>query len=284
MYEKFMSYLRPMIAFLTAIWGVVSLIVSPTPAPTDTAEILDSQCYSLIDAYVTGQGLDSEGDYYYSSGAISAWSIGSLAKIDRKTGEIVKQNLFALPDEFRKQDYDHIGDLAVQNGIIYAPVEDVAEKYPLILLYDAETLEYTGTYYELDATWLTDGIPWCAVDENYLYASPINYPTKIAAYNLDDMSFSHTIDITLPIHRVQAGDYYDGKLYLNVDNREGRKTVYSVDVQTGETTFLFDRNLSGSKMEAEGLCVTADENGELLFHIADYNKLLSTFIRTYKMK
>ncbi len=278
------SFLKIIISFVTSIVTIVSTFVCPTPAPTQTAEITSERCYSVVDAYVTGQGLDSEDGYYYSSGAISAYSIGSLAKIDMETGEVVNKNLFALPDEFRKKDYDHIGDLSVQDGIIYAPVEDVAEKYPLILLYDAETLEYTGKYYEMDATYLTDGIPWCATDENYLYTSPINYPTKIAVYNISDMSFSHTVDITEPIHRVQAGDCFDGKLYLNCDNREGKKTVYVLDLETGKTSFLFDRNLTGFSMEAEGLCVTADENGELTFHIFDYNKLLTTFLRTYKLK
>ena len=284
MFSSVPSYFHSLIAFLTSILTSLALLICPTPAPTDTAVITSERCYSLVESYLTGQGLDSEDGYYYSSGAISAFSIGGLAKIDMATGEIVAQNIFALPNEFRQKDYDHIGDLAVQNGIIYAPVEDVAEKYPLILLYDAETLEYTGTYYEMDATYLTDGIPWCAVDENYLYASPINHPEKIAAFNLDDMTLSHTIDITEPIHRVQAGDCFDGKLYLNVDSREGNKKVYVVDLETGDTSFLYDRNISGFDMEAEGLCVTADENGELIFHHSDYNKIVSTFIRTYKLK
>lgn len=278
-----LPYLKAILAFVTSVVTSMATLFCPTPKSTDEASITFERCYSVVGAYVTGQGLDSEDGFYYTSGAISSAKIGSLAKIDMESGEIVMQSLFALPDEFRDMGYDHIGDIAVQDGIIYAPVEDKAEEQPLILLYDAETLEYTGTYYELDGKLLTDGVPWCAVDENYLYASLFNHPECIVAFNLDDMTFSHTIELTVPIHRVQAGDCLDGKLYLNCDPKDGRKTVYEVDTQTGDTRLLFDRNTSGSDTETEGLCVTRAEDGTLTFHIADYNKLLSVFIRTYAL-
>lgn len=279
-----MSALKNLLAAITFVITSFTSIFCPTPTDTATAKITGETCYSLVGAYVTGQGLDEDGEYYYTSGAISNFQLCALAKIDKTTGEIVKKSLSVLPKEFKDKGYDHIGDIAVQNGIIYAPVEDKAEKYPLVLLYDAETLEYTGTYYELNAEYLTDGIPWCAADENYLYASPINHPEFIAAYNLSDMSFSHAIPITEPVHRVQAGDCFDGKLYLNCDPESDKKPVYVVDLETNTTSFLFDRSTTGFGTEAEGICVTADENGTLTFHIADYNKLLSTFIRTYNLK
>ena len=41
------------------------------------------------------------------------------------------------------------------------------------VLYDCKTLKYTGIYYDMSSEYLTDGIPWCAIDrENgYLYTS-----------------------------------------------------------------------------------------------------------------
>lgn len=282
------KYIQPLLVFITSILSVISLLISPPPKSTDTAELLSNSVYTLVDAYLTGQGLDSEDGYYYTSGAISKFKIGGLAKIDMATGKMVQSNLFAIPDEFRQKNYDHIGDIAVQDGIIYAPVEDKAEEKPLVLLYDAETLEYTGKYFELDAEYLPDGIPWVAVDENYLYSCANNYPEKIAVFRLEDMKFSHTIDISpLPsgFTELQAGDCHDGKLYLNVGEvKDGKEPVYVVDLETETTSFLFDRNKTGYDMEPEGLCVTEDENGELIFHIADYDKLISTFIRTYKLK
>ena len=119
--------------------------------------------------------------------------LGALSKIDMNTGEILLRKINAIPEEFVKKGYDHIGDISWHNGLIYAPVEDLQEEQPLVLLYDAETLEYTGTYFELDNTYLPDGIPWCTVDADngYLYASPFKNVTCIVAFNLSDELFAH---------------------------------------------------------------------------------------------
>lgn len=276
--------LKKILAPLTAMVITFTAFICPTPAPTDTAEITNELSYALIDAFVTGQGLDETDDLFYSSGSLAAVKLCCLGIIDKATGEVLVQNLDALPQEFKDKDYDHIGDISVQNGIIYAPVENVAETDSLVLLYDAETLEYMDTYYAVDCTYLTDGIPWCATDENYLYTSEFNNPERIVVYNIDDMSFSHTVELSEPLARVQAGDALDGNLYLNCDPKEENKTVYEVDLATGEVTLLCDRNTTGFETETEGLCIEKDADGKITLHISDYNKIISTFIRTYKVK
>lgn len=277
------SYLKMALTPLTAVIMMISSVICPTPASTETAEITNEFGYSLIDAFLCGQGVEEDGSYY-TSGSLSGIKVCCLGIIDKESGEVVKENLDALPSEFKKLDYDHIGDISVQNGIIYAPVENKPETDPLVLLYDAETLEYTGTYYTVDWTYLKDGIAWCATDENYLYTSQFNEADKIIVYNINDMSLSHIVELSETVYRVQAGDVVDGKAYLNCDPKGENKTVYEVDLTTGETTLLFDRNTTGFDTEAEGISVTKDENGELIFTISDYNKIVSTFIRTYKLK
>lgn len=278
------SYLKVALKPLTAVIMMISTLICPTPSATETAEITNEFGYSLIDAFLCGQGLDEEGDLFYTSGSLSAIQVCCLGIIDKTTGEVIKENLDALPSEFKQKDYDHIGDISVQNGIIYAPVENKPETDPLVLLYDAETLEYTGTYYAVDWEYLKDGIAWCATDENYLYTSQFNEADKIVVYNIKDMSFSHTVELSETVYRVQAGDVLDGKAYLNCDPKGENKTVYEVDLATGEVTLLFDRNTTGYDTEAEGLSVIKNENDELIFTISDYNKLVSTFIRTYILK
>lgn len=278
------SALRPYLAGFTSLITAITLIICPTPADTDTASVESEMCYSLVEAFIMGQGLDEDGDYYYSSGSLAGIQLCCLGIIDKTTGEVVKDSLDALPQEFKDKDYDHIGDISVQNGFIYAPVEDKAEEQPLVLIYDAETLEYTGKYYELDATYLTDGIPWCATDDNYLYACQFNDAERIVVFKIDDMSLSHTVELSEPVARVQSGDVYDGVLYLSCDPKDSNKTVYSVDLTTGEVELVCDRATTGYDTEAEGLCVNADENGNTIVHVSDYNKLISTFIRTYKVK
>lgn len=278
------SALKTALAPFTAIVISLTAIICPTPASTETAEITNEFSYALVDAFVTGQGLDEEGDYFYSSGSLAGIQLCCLGVIDKETGEIVKENLDALPQEFKNLEYDHIGDISVQNGIVYAPVENKPETDPLVLLYDAETLEYTGTYYAVDWEYLKDGIPWCATDDNYLYASQFNDAERIVVYNIDDMSFSHTVELSETLSRIQAGDVVDGVLYLNCDPHDTNKTVYAVDLTTGEVTLLCDRATTGFDTETEGLCVEKDTNGTLTAHVSDYNKIVSTFVRTYTIR
>lgn len=284
MFGTLLSYLKVVLSPLTALVMMISSLICPTPPATDKAEIINEIGFSLIDAFLCGQGVEEEDDSYYVSGSLSGIKICCLGIVDKTTGKVIKENLDALPIEFKQNDYDHIGDISVQNGIIYAPVENKPETDPLVLLYDAETLEYTGTYYAVDWTYLKDGIAWCATDENYLYTSQFNEADKIIVYNIDDMSLSHIVELSETVYRVQAGDVVDGKAYLNCDPKGENKTVYEVDLTTGETTLLFDRNTTGFDTEAEGISVTKDKNGELIFTISDYNKIVSTFIRTYKLK
>ena len=278
------SALKTALAPFTAIVISLTAIICPTPASTETAEITNEFSYALVDAFVTGQGLDEEGDYFYSSGSLAGIKLCCLGIIDKATGEIVKENLDALPQEFKNLEYDHIGDISIQNGIVYAPVENKPETDPLVLLYDAETLEYTGTYYAVDWEYLKDGIPWCATDDNYLYASQFNDAERIVVYNIDDMSFSHTVELSETLSRIQAGDVVDGVLYLNCDPHDVNKTVYAVDLATGEVTLLCDRATTGYDTETEGLCVEKNEDGTLTAHVSDYNKIISTFVRTYTIK
>ncbi len=278
-----LSYIKTYLASFAALITAITSLFCPTPKATETAYIENETCYSLVDAFIMGQGLDSYNGKLYTSGSLAGIRLCSLAIVDPETDEILKENLNALPSSFKKLDYDHIGDISVQNGIIYAPVEDKAEEKPLVLIYDAETLEYTDKYYEVDATYLSDGIAWCATDEKYLYTSEFNNPERIVVFNIDDMTFSHTVELNEPLARVQSGDVFDGILYLNCDPKGQNKEVYSVDLSTGNVKLIFDRNTTGFDTEAEGLCAEKLD-GELAFRISDYNKLISTFIRTYRLK
>ena len=271
-------------AILTAFLTLFTGVAQGTPKKTEGVELLNEKQYVLDDAYIVGQGLAGDEDYFYTSGAMSAVYMAGIGKIDRKTGEFVKKNMFALSSEFTSKGYDHIGGIAYYDGKIYAPVEDKEEKYPLVLIYDADTLEYTGTYYDCTVEYLDDGIPWCAVDgdRGYLYTSTFHDAGEIVAYHLEDMSFSHIIKLSENVDRIQAGSYLDGKLYLNLDpnNDEKTKDVFSVDVESGKVEKVFSRNTAGFKTETEGL-YAEKKDGELHFFIADYDKTVAIFMREY---
>ena len=56
--------------------------------------------------------------------------------------------------------------------------------------------------------------------------------------------------------------------------------VLSVDVETGEAKLAFTRDCGKAENEAHDITVVKAKDGSL-FHVADYNGLLSVYIRNY---
>lgn len=270
-----------------AVLAAFAMITNPTPADTDTAKLVDSKQYIFNEAYAMGQGLCEYEGKYYTSGAISVWQDCSFTRIDPATGkvEMIKYNV--LPQSFKALGCDHIGDFAIADGLIYAPVEDKKEQTPRVLLYDASTFEYTGRYFELDGSLLTDGIPWLTVDGEHrvLYTTQFHDAEYLLEYDLDTMALVRKLPLSETLHRNQGGEYYNGKVYINCDPQDtDQKTVYEVDPATGDVKLLFTRNISGFKCETEGLTVGTDSSGQLVFRVSDYDKTIAMFVRSYVLK
>lgn len=250
------------------------------------AELIRAEQFTLDEALLMSQGITTDGEYFYTAGSIAALDLVGMAKWTADGFEKVISTHSAIPKEIKeKYNSDHIGGISYYDGKIYAATEDETDTYNLILIYDAETLEFTGEYYDLGTEYLDDGIPYCAVDgENgYLYTSQFHETDCILAYNLDDMSFSHKITLSEPIDRIQGAEYYDGLLYMSYDvSGSATEKVQTVDVTTGEVETLFERTVSGRDHEAEGLTVYPMSDGSFI-HVADYDKLISVTIRHYSL-
>ena len=132
------------VALISAIMMlVVGADEKDTPAPVG-AEVISKTTYVLYDQHMTSQGVTNDGEYFYFSGK------KNLGKADIETGEIFLITTNAIPDELEDMGYDHIGGLSCHDGIVYAAVEDGPDyERSCIVLYDAETLKYTGKYYPL---------------------------------------------------------------------------------------------------------------------------------------
>ncbi len=282
--------------FLTirTVWAVFSSLIlllsgfinGGDISSSPNAELVRSEQFTLDEALLMSQGITTDGEYFYTSGSIAALDLVGMAKWTADGFEKVIYTHNAIPKEIKdKYNSDHIGGISYYNGKIYAATEDETDTYNLILIYDAETLEFTGEYYDLGTEYLDDGIPYCAVDgENgYLYTSQFHETDCILAYNLDDMTFSHKIMLSEPIDRIQGAEYYDGLLYMSYDVKgSATEKVQTVDVKTGKVETLFERTVSGRDHEAEGLTVCPMEDGSFI-HIADYDKLISVTIRHYSV-
>lgn len=247
-------------------------------------ELVKQDKVIMLDALNCGQGMCTDGEYLYSSSAITALNLTIIAKWDMNMSKL-SSNVFAVPHELtKKYGSNHIGGIDCFDGYIYAPVEDDDYKYNFILLYDCDTLEFTGTYFDMTCDMLTDGIPWCAVDgENgYLYTSKYSDVTEILQYNLSDMSFNQAIQLDRTVTRIQGGSVYDGKLYLSSDvSHSVDEQVFTVNINNGHVDVELERYLCNYDNEAEDIFVYPFEDGSLI-HVIDYDKLLGVNIMHYK--
>ena len=273
-------------AMLVAICMIFTGILDMgTPKATKEVELVKEDKLVLDGALYSGQGIATDGEYFYTSGSITAFGVAGLAKWDMETLEQLQVNPKAIPEECReKYDSDHIGGISYYDGKIYASVENEPEDYSLVITYDAATLQPMDMY-EMPNEYLPDGIPWCAVDaENgYLYCSPFNEVNYIVACDLETMEFSHIIELSEEIYRIQGGEVYEGVLYLSNDDESNDDKVLMVDISTGNVEELCTRSLPAmAGNEAEGLTIYPMEDGSLI-HILDYDKTIGVYVRHYKL-
>ena len=269
--------------FVSLISAIILMVVasdeSNIPAP-EGVEVIGKNTYVLYDYHASSQGVTNDGKNFYFSGN------KNLGKADIESGEITLLMTNAIPEELKDKGCNHIGGLSYYNGYVYAAVEDGPDYLnSFIVLYDAETLEYTGTYYELPHELHLEGVPWCAIDveRGYLYTAEWTKATVLNIFKLEDMSLVTTLPLSEPIDRIQGAEMFGGKLYLSCDEENDQKRVFCLDVETGVVQTAFTRNV-GSQFEAEDMTVYADENGNPVFCVLDRGeRRLSTNLTFYKL-
>ena len=271
---------KKIVSLITAIMlMVVAADEKNLPLP-DGAEIIGKNSYVLFDYNLTSQGVTNDGEYFYFSGN------EHIGKADMESGEIFLINYDAIPEELKAFGCNHIGGLSYYNGYVYAAIED--GPYYLnsfIALYDAETLEFSGKYYSLPHELHVEGVPWCAVDaeRNFIYTAEWSNAKVLNVFSLDDLSLAKTIPLSQPIDRIQGAEMFDGKLYMSCDEVNDMKRIFTLDVESGKVEECFSRNV-GKGMEAEGITVFADENGEPVICVLDRGeRRISTNLTFYNI-
>ena len=237
-----------------------------------------------LESLERAQGVTTDGEYWYFSGKTSLVKIG----FDNQT--VYAYNYKALDGEL-SENYNskHIGGISYYNGYIYASLEDSKQwQHPVIALYDAETLEYTGICHEVSSEILTRGIPWVAVDaENgFIYASHSKTVEEIHCFDLDTFEYVKSFAVSDPMDAIQGGEVYKGKLYVGTN--DSTRAVYTIDVKSGKVEKLLDRIMYQPKLidnfggEGEDLTVYPMEDGTLI-HALDIGALfIDSNLRHYK--
>lgn len=234
----------------------------------------------LIGAAERSQGITTDGKYYYFS---SKWGL-TKSELDGKTR--VKSNPLAIPKEL-KDEYGlaHIGGISYSkaDNCIYAGLEDSKVwEYPVVAVYDADTLKFTGRYYILDKSLHTRGLPWVAVDNDRGLLITLDHSKKaneLIFYDIaDNMKYVGSVKLSETVRSIQGAEMYGGMLYAATN--DDTQAVYKIDPKSGEVSKYFDRNLTKGS-EGEGITVLETADGAV-FHAIDMGPLfINAFIRHY---
>lgn len=266
---------------------LLTFLFSANAKSTETARLVSTDTFVLDNALIMGQGITTDGEYYYTSGSIAAINLTFLGKYTVDGMDFVDKKINPLPEICEKRGNNHIGGISYYNGKLYAPVEGGEEVFACIVVFDAETLEATGEVYDLPNENYEDGVPWCAVDAEtgYLYASKWKNTKTIYVYDVNnEMALVKEINLDSTITRIQGGEFCNGTLYLSQDTKDSGKmrNILKVYVESGKVEIAAERNVGSENYEAEGVTFTYTDDG-VVMHVLDYNRTIGVFVNHYSV-
>jgi hypothetical protein len=251
--------------------SAAALLASPfaADAADTTWTQVGANVFTLPDGIYRSQGMTTDGTSDYFS-----WQFG-LEKTDLNYNETARNSSVSLttgqvasgiPTSLSSLGYDHIGDIDVANGIIYASLDNSqttpSYSQPAIALYNANTLQYTGTFFTLSPPDGTHDIAsWVAVNASagLAYGMAYDNATEMAVYNLSDFSFVKYIQLSQSLDQVQGGKIFGDWMYMS--SNDPSRSVYRTNLITGQVQDLFSV-AQPFDQEVEGLSVTAEANGD----------------------
>lgn len=232
-----------------------------------------------IDAYFHSQGMATDGKTLFFS------SKTTLVQTDMDCKTILKANYFAIPQELSKNySIKHIGGMSYYNGYVYAGLEDSKQwKYPIIGVYDAQTLELVK-YYLMDAKTLPKGVPWVCVDpeSGLLYCGNSNKETtKLLVYDpANEMSFVREIDLSEPVSAIQGGEFFKDTLLVATNDKT--QAIFKINPESGAVEKLLDRNLMKFS-EGEGMTIITKNEKPVLLAMDMGPLFVNAFVREYEI-
>lgn len=229
-----------------------------------------------IGAYFRSQGMTTDGETLYFS------SKTTLIRTEDDAKTLVNANYFAIPDELKDLGIAHIGGLSYYNGFIYAGLEDSKVwDYPIVGVYDAETLELVD-YYIMDAEKITRGLPWvCVNPENgYLYCTDHSKnPARFLVYDTaNEMAFVKEVALEESPYAIQGAEFYNGMLYAATN--DDTQAIYTINPDSGEVEKLLDRNLT-SGSEGEGMTFMIKDGAPVIIAMDMGPLFINAFVREY---
>jgi len=186
------------------------------------------------DLGVISQGIAWDGTYFYQS------RTSALLKRNEDLSLVIS-NTSPLPPNT-----DHIGDIDVYNGKIYAPVEHFGScsdfGYQQIVLYNTSDLSFVESH---DVSAQGHEVSGLAIDpdEGVIYVTSYCDANKIFKYSLTDFSYLGYISLSKPISFIQGIALRHGYFYISSDSpphsiwrvsKDGTQAVEIAGLTTGE--------------------------------------------------
>lgn len=228
------------------------------------------------------QGVTTDGKSWIFSGKKSLTRVS----LDNKTILASNKKPFKGFEEYA---VDHIGGISYYNGYVYASFEDSKVwNSPIVAIFDAQTLTFTGRSVLLDTEKMFRGCPWVCCDEQngLFYVANSRNTTEIYCYDLETLEYVKTIQLKGEIEAIQGAEMYKGIMYAATN--DSTRAVYQINLETGEITKYFDRIMYQPKLidnfggEGEDITVLEMEDGTV-FHALDLGVLfIDSNLRHYK--
>lgn len=233
---------------------------------------LGHDTFTGTDALHRVQGVATDGTSWYFSGTYT------VEKTDAQFHSLKTSTIPAA--QYLADKSNHIGDIDVYAGNVYAPLEDgSAYQHPRVMLVDTANLDF-GAKFTIPLSLQTQGVPWIAVDpaRGFAYLAEWNPTTQLNRFTLSTMTWVDSLPLTMPegraLGRIQGAKVFEGALYLSTD--DAGKTIYKLDLETGTVLPLFGLTGIG---EEEGLAIWARPDGSLLHTINVASNSTSTELR-----
>ncbi|MFF2659053.1 hypothetical protein ACFVUH_17005 [Kitasatospora sp. NPDC058032] len=270
-------------------------VAAATPAQAATwTRTAQYYRWTGFNALERGQGVATDGTYFYCAGP------GGMVKATISNDSEVASSAFPIPSSLSSPfKSDHIGDLEYYGGYVIAPLEDGKNNYqhPLLALYNASDLSYTGRYVQLPLDKMPGGVPWVAVDgaAGLVYTAPwtqnaANGTNTLIAYSLADLltlpagstlPVRRTITLSQPLSRIQGAAVWQNKLYASVD--DSGKSVYSIDPNTGQVSYEFHQDAEpGDEVQGIAAWDLGPSGGQLhIVHVGSGWKSIFLYLQHY---
>ncbi len=252
--------------------------LSPAQAAQDW-QLADVQAFYLHQPPGSFTGIyRSQGIAVNGQEFVFSWQYG-LERTDAQFNSLQRNSHLSLtgqlspgiPMPLLAQGLDHIGDIDVHDGIIYASLDNThGYKQPHVALFNAADLSYTGKSYQLAGTPANpndDLASWVAVDaaRGYGYGKEWRNGNTLNVYNLNDWSFSHTLQLDQSLRRIQGAKVLGDWLYMASDNDS--QTIYRSHLLTGHVEEVLNIPKPEGDLEVEGIALRQNSNGSLDMYV-----------------